>query len=97
MLAALAASQARLTLAGWDPQDDLQGSKQTFLVAGLAGLQGPLQCLQSPAHRALGSQSPITRFSLSFLLSGTPAGRTVSRLSGGVIGGRCIGLNEKAK
>jgi hypothetical protein len=53
--------------------------------------------LQSSAHRALGSQSPITRFSLSFLLSGTPAGRTVSRLSGGVIGGRCIGLNEKAK
>jgi hypothetical protein len=50
--------------------------------------------LQSSAHRALGSQSPTTRF---FLLSGTPAGRTVSRLSGGVIGGRCIGLNEKAK
>jgi hypothetical protein len=65
------------------------------LQTGLAGLQGPSPMFPALGQlRGFGSQSSV---SLSFSLSGTPPGRIVSRLSGGVIGGRCIGLNEKAK
>jgi hypothetical protein len=86
-------------LAGWDPQIDLQGSKQTFLISGLAACKAlsNVYRAQRTEPSAASRPSPVSDFSLSFSLSGTPAGRIVSRLSGGVIGGRCIGLNEKAK
>ena len=99
-MAALAASRstAEAGTAGWDPQilstqhlSTLQGLKQVLQACkALSNVY-----LQHGARIATRLRQPVVRFSLSFSLSGSPAGRNVSRLSGGVIGGRCIGLNEK--
>lgn len=99
-MAALAASRstAEAGTAGWDPQ-----ILSTSAPQHTPGLKQVLQAckalsnvyLQHGARIATRLRQPVVRFSLSFSLSGSPAGRNVSRLSGGVIGGRCIGLNEK--
>jgi hypothetical protein len=81
MLAALAASSTAdcgpprlalaLALAGWDSHDQhSKGLKQTFLIAGLAGLQGPLT---SPMFTGLAAQASAASrppsASLGFYLS----------------------------
>jgi hypothetical protein len=95
-MAALAASRStKGTAEAGILSSDPQHSTTPTLQTGLAGLQGPSPMFTALGQlRGFGSQSSV---SLSFSLSGTPPGRNVSRLSGGVIGGRCIGLNEKAK
>jgi hypothetical protein len=110
-MAALAASRstAEAGTAGWDPQILSTSAPQHLSTSApqhLSTLQGLKQVLQAckalsnvylqhGARIATRLRQPVVRFSLSFSLSGSPAGRNVSRLSGGVIGGRCIGLNEK--